>query len=248
MKRSPRPRETAKLSQSINQHLNMYVRAATAAGVGTLALAQVAEAKIIYTKTNIKVFSHGPGYVLDLTNSGTGDFIFSGWYVDTTGRRGQTLSIVPAWPYRSNVICWSAYDVKPIGAAAFPAGRRIGPSLRFGQTMAMGGLATNTNNGRHYFWGAWENGGKGVSHRYLGFKFRANGKMHYGWARLNFPNPDEATLTGYAYETVPNKPIITGKIKGPDVVTLTPGSLGHLARGASAIPAWRVKQTAALTH
>jgi hypothetical protein len=35
-----------------------------------------------------------------------------------------------------------------------------------------------------------------------------------------------ATLTGYAYETIPNKPIITGKTKGPDVITLDPATLG----------------------
>jgi hypothetical protein len=57
-----------------------------------------------------------------------------------------------------------------------------------------------------------------------------------------------AVVTGYAYETIPNKPIITGKTKGPDVVTLQPATLGHLATGASAMPAWRVKQTAATTH
>jgi hypothetical protein len=39
------------------------------------------------------------------------------------------------------------------------------------------------------------------------------------------------TLTGYAYETIPNKPIIAGKITGPDVITLEPGSLGWLALG-----------------
>jgi hypothetical protein len=44
--------------------------------------------------------------------------------------------------------------------------------------------------------------------------------------------PLNATLTGYAYETVPNKPIIAGKTKGPDVITLEPGSLGRLAQGS----------------
>jgi hypothetical protein len=48
-----------------------------------------------------------------------------------------------------------------------------------------------------------------------------------------------ATRTGYAYETIPNKPIITGKTKGPDVITLDPATLGHLAVGASQIPTWR---------
>ena len=49
-------------------------------------------------------------------------------------------------------------------------------------------------------------------------------------------------LTGYAYETVPNKPIITGKTTGPDVITLDPATLGHLAQGASGISAWREKK------
>jgi len=82
-------------------------------------------------------------------------------------------------------------------------------------------------------------------------RFKIHGKTHYGWARLSIPFADykfTATLTGYAYETVPNKPIIAGKTKGPDMVTVQPVSLGHLATGASAILPWRVKQTAANTH
>jgi hypothetical protein len=39
-------------------------------------------------------------------------------------------------------------------------------------------------------------------------------------------------------DPIPNKPIFAGRTKGSDVITL-PASLGHLARGASAIPAWR---------
>jgi hypothetical protein len=32
-----------------------------------------------------------------------------------------------------------------------------------------------------------------------------------------------------ADETIPNKPIITGKTKGPDLITVEAGSLGALA-------------------
>jgi hypothetical protein len=49
MKRSSGPRKTANFSRSIHQQLNMYALAAGAAGVGVLALAQPAEAKIVYT-------------------------------------------------------------------------------------------------------------------------------------------------------------------------------------------------------
>jgi hypothetical protein len=38
-------------------------------------------------------------------------------------------------------------------------------------------------------------------------------------------------LTGYAYESVPDKPIITGKTTGPEVVT-------EPRRGASDISPW----------
>ena len=57
-----------------------------------------------------------------------------------------------------------------------------------------------------------------------------------------------AFLTGYAYETVPNKAIVAGKTKGPDVVTVQDATLGHLARGASAIPAWRRTNSLGASH
>ena len=61
-----------------------------------------------------------------------------------------------------------------------------------------------------------------TQHRYLGLKFTAGGNVHYGWARFNVtlvnPSPIgygfHVTLTGYAYETIPNKPIITGQNQG----------------------------------
>jgi len=88
--------------------------------------------------------------------------------------------------------------------------------------------------------GPWAN----AAGRYLGLSFGSGAARHYGWARLSVHVDKQnaeirAVLTGYAYETVPNKPIITGKTKGPDVITVQPASLGHLAAGASAFPAWR---------
>lgn len=86
--------------------------------------------------------------------------------------------------------------------------------------------------------GPWVGKGKGVRNRYLGLKFVVHGKVHYGWARLSVTlghhqqyDDVSGTLTGCAYETVPNKPIIAGHTKGPDVVTVQPGTLGSLARG-----------------
>src|ERR1700678_1350243 len=56
MNRSSGPRKTASnLSESMHQQLSTYALAASAAGVGILALAQPAEAKIVYTKTHLVI-------------------------------------------------------------------------------------------------------------------------------------------------------------------------------------------------
>ena len=104
--------------------------------------------------------------------------------------------------------------------------------------------------------GLWNN----VKNRYLGLKFTINGTTHFGWARLNvtwttmFGNHKvTGVLTGYAYETVPNKPIVTGKTKGPEdegnlepsnsaaltVPASRPAKLGMLAMGAPGLSIWR---------
>lgn len=86
--------------------------------------------------------------------------------------------------------------------------------------------------------GAWAGSGKGVSNRYLGLKVVIRGEVHYGWARLSVSlghqrhfNDVSGTLTGYAYETVPDKPIVAGQMNGDDVITVQPKTLGSLALG-----------------
>jgi hypothetical protein len=51
---------------------------------------------------------------------------------------------------------------------------------------------------------------------YLGLKFIVNGETHFGWARLKFSDFFQTTLTGYAYESTPNKAVIVGQTSGAD--------------------------------
>ena len=95
-----------------------------------------------------------------------------------------------------------------------------------------------------WFWASIVGGLSANGSRHLG-------KIHYGWARLSFQVQNfsiTATLTGYAYETIPNKPIIAGETTGQDVAIIRPAGLGDLARGVSAFPALRVEQAAATIH
>jgi hypothetical protein len=61
MARSSRPARTpAKVSDSINAHLNLYALAAGAAGVGMLALAPPVHAKIAYTPADVNFSRYLP--------------------------------------------------------------------------------------------------------------------------------------------------------------------------------------------
>ena len=89
-----------------------------------------------------------------------------------------------------------------------------------------------------FYSGLWWN----VRNRYLGLQFKIKGKIHYGWARMNVKVKEHkviAALTGYAYETIPNKPIIAGKTHGTDEVK--EASLGSLAAGSTGLRTWRQK-------
>jgi hypothetical protein len=113
-------------------------------------------------------------------------------------------------------------------------------------------LPMDSSNSFYYFggggtinsFGAWGKGRR-FTGPYLGFKFLIDGEIHYGWARVNvhadFLNLS-ATLTGYAYETVANRPILTGFTHGSveassdvsqEAQPPVAGSLGQLAAGAS---------------
>jgi hypothetical protein len=111
-------------------------------------------------------------------------------------------------------------------ASALNAGSRIEQGRQFVPKRAILGYVYQWGGGTSSR-GPWDN----VTKRYLGLQFHIKGKLHYGWARLNVKISGvnvTAKLTGYAYETIPNKPIIAGKTHGKDS-----GTLGRLALGAS---------------
>jgi hypothetical protein len=257
MKKPFAPRKTTNLSESIHQQLNMYAFAATAAGVGVLALAKPAQGKIIYTSTH-HVITQNHHYKLDLNHDGVADFNLSNYYNCGTDFCAIWLYALPAAGNAVEGIngpvglAQSCQPNDPMIASALRGGSRIGPKAPF-----CGGMMANV--GWVATFGKWWN----VNNRYLGLKFQIKGKTHYGWARLNVKGSGvniTATLTGYAYETIPGKSIIAGQTRGADdptnddfgpAASLTgpipetpqPASLTILALGAQGVPLWRRKET-----
>jgi len=232
-------------SATLHQRLNLYSLAASAAGVGALALAHPAEARIVYTHAHKKiVFNHGPIY-FDLNHDGVNDFSFYGHSSQTTSGGSAFLNI---GPQAGNGI-WSMESARHTCAAALPKGKRVGPSAPFNTHGVNMFFRNNTAGGKSTAFCPWINVNKSA---YLGLKFMIKGKVHFGWARVNFTNG--VTLTGYAYETVVNKPILTGKTMGADEADdgfgkLEPSSssaspsrsagLGLLATGSAGLLVWR---------
>jgi len=105
----------------------------------------------------------------------------------------------------------------------------------------------------HYKYGPWLH----LKEAYLGLKFVIKGKTHFGWARVKLSVADQsirATLTGYAYETIPGKAIVAGATKSPEDAEPTaalnshapePATLGALALGVPGLSIWRRKESAA---
>jgi hypothetical protein len=261
MKHSFTPRKTTNLSDSVQQQLNKYALAAGAAGVGVLAFGQSAEAKIVYTPADTSI---APNHVvpLDLNHDGIVDFGFNDVYrrshpygFDHTG----LLSVIPANP-ANKVEGYSR--VNGHYASALRAGVSIGPNAKFttgpnimATTFIDTGRVRELNSVCNDRW----SGGTG----YLGLEFSINGEVHFGWARLSVRCEGLhvfATLTGYAYETVPNAPIVAGQTKGtddesstgPDAALTTPPRapvrLGALALGSNGLSIWRREESAGVAN
>lgn len=240
MSRAPRSRNIFGISDSLNRRLNTYAQVASAAGVSVLAMAGTSEAKVIYTETYQVTHSGFPLYI-DLNHDGIKDFILRTSFYQ--GSSGLEVGLTAAGYRNANnrvagrrFSTGSGYFVS--AAYALRAGARIGPKGNFSVRLPFMAVELFDALGSTYSdLGAWVGEGNGVTDRYLGFKFVIRGEVHYGWARFNVTLGHErqfedvsGTLTGYAYETVPGKPIITGQTTGPDVITV-PETLGGLALG-----------------
>ena len=236
------PRKTVNLSESLHRRLNMYSAAASAAGVSVLALAGASDAKIVYTKTH-QVTRTGVPLYIDLNHDGIKDFVLRTTFYVGTAYLKVGLDASSAYHGTKNAIAGRRFSRSGYffsAASALEAGAPIGPKREVVHRPFMAEeLFPKDGGSSHYSdLGPWVGKGKGVSNRYLGLKFVVQGKVHYGWARLSVRlghhrqyDDVRGTLTGYAYETIPNKPIIAGETEGPDVVTVKSGSLGALAAG-----------------
>jgi hypothetical protein len=232
-----RPRAAARLNSKLNQNLNAYIAVAGAAGVGMLALTQAAEAKVVYTPANTVVTD---GTTIDLNNDNIPDFNF----VFFNAYHNDILAVAPSVKGNAIRTCGLDACVGFLGVPVGPGGKFASNNSYFRHGVMMAAFFGYSHTS---FGGPWAN----ATNRYLGFQFRIDGQIHYGWARMSVTDDLRSVLlTGYAYETVPNKPILEGHTSGPEKAenlaptellapASQPASLGMLARGADGLAIWR---------
>lgn len=218
-------RKPRSLDNHLDKRLLTYLATAGAAGVGVLAMAQPANAKVVYTPANQAISFDGMH--IDINNDGIPDYGFHSYGLGNIG---------------SGVIFPIKFNKMMNFAEPLASGVSVGPSGNFrGGRQEMVGACFCS--GVWNYFGPWLD----VQNGYMGFEFNIKGSAHFGWARFSVnATGSEVTMTGYAYETISLKPIVTGDTgsdddddatveQGPSAAPQSqPIGLGRLALGAAA--------------
>lgn len=225
-------RHVAKLQTRIDKTLIAY---AAAAGASILALSQPISAEIVFTPAHQEV----PPNVtidIDLNHDGIIDFTIENKAI-TSAKPGSfdedLLILFAAQPGDQMVASLGGLPT----ADALPSNFKVSSNAFLATTVASAIMFECLQGPTSESLGPWKN----VQRQFLGLRFTINGETHYGWARLSLqalPGCKNRTLlSGYAYETEPNKPIITGQTTESD----NQPNLGRLAQGVEGLTAWRKK-------
>lgn len=253
--RSSRARR-ATMSKELNHNLRLYSLAAATTGVSILALASPVQSEVVVTRKNIPLVNLQEGVGLtpvDLNNDGISDISFG---LDSFGPYSYVTDLVfVSIPKGNGVVATKATPPRNIPfVSALVRGDEVGPSARFNRGNPSASLLyiyQNDNDSQcsnRHTSGHWAGNNPD---RFVGVRFQIKGQTHYGWVRITVATKIErgcgtisATITSWAYETIPNKAITIGTTKesvaeGKSAVP----ALGMLALGADGLVLWRREET-----
>jgi hypothetical protein len=241
---------------TLDRRIKSYSLAAAAAGVSVLALSHPADAKVVITNKNIPIPLCVVGFPcsvsIDLNGDGINDVKFS--LILSYNQSWNSRLLTVAGQNGGSILGTAAGGKYSPYASCLLRGAKIGASdhfLRGKETMENSFIqfyssTTLQRPPKKTLHGKW---GGDHPNRFLGVKFKIDGKTHYGWIRVTVkPNATNsqwpamsATITEYGYETVANKSLDAGLSSGADFAddqVQTPAfspdhpSLGMLALGA----------------
>jgi len=198
---------------------------ALAAGAAVAAI-PAAEAAVQHTPLDPELtFIRGDGpqaYELDLDGDMATDFTFSFSDISSTYTSSGKPYFFRFHPVNVQVATWSFSGStganRCLGAvlgngwaAALNSDRSLSSTAASAAwvnrpSMAWTGSTVSSKFARGYF--------LGKNQRFLGLRFRLADGWHYGWCRLSVDKKaDSFTIHDYAYEDVPDRPIVTGLLR-----------------------------------
>lgn len=178
---------------------------------------QLANAQIVYTDLNPDqaFFCSLNGcfqeYELDLDNDGSNDFTLSA-IGDSPCGPWSRKRMVAAGTHKQNEI---------VNTSNYPSQLILGDTISSLSQWGIGGALAQYNN-----CGAPDGNWTGTG--YLGLKLRKKGSDYFGWVSLGVSvNPYNCSFTvyGYAYNSVPDKPITAGQTCPPQAVISPAGPI-----------------------
>jgi len=176
-----------------------------------------ASAKVVFTPLNVSVPVNG-SYPIDLNHDGVADFTLQTELVQDYCQFGDgyiwSLSVVPA---RGNAVVADSVTLAPAAYAdALLIGQPVDSSRRFYPDDALLADLSWGSCGTGVL-GGWLN----LPNRYLGLQFHgaSANEIHYAWAKMSVAAyvdqhgrlQASIILSGFAYETVSGKGIMTGQ-------------------------------------
>lgn len=196
------------LPEWFRERLSSY---ATAASLGAFGFAQAANGAIVYTDIPDATAIQGQTLYINLDGVGYNEFAVA---AHTNSIRVNPYNI---GTQDSKTLTSGTYYVD-----SFAAGALIGPEAK-----EAGGARFAGRQAGPYFYSF-----VGVD-KYVGLKWDVGaGDFLYGWAQVDVTSDNfgTATLSGFAYETQANTPIVAGATGIPE-----PSSLALLAAGGGAL-------------
>lgn len=184
---------------------NLFTATAIGAiGLGALAIPQNLYAEVVFTKAQQSIGKENAFSTMsiDLNHDGIADLAVSAYNFASFSSGAHFRGDLSAKGLNGNELLGTNGGF----AAALAQGQIINSKGNFRNNLGMD-ECRESSDGFSFFSssvGPWLI----AKNRFLGVKFSINGETHFGWARLS-TGCGEATLTGFAYETVPNKPIDT---------------------------------------
>ncbi len=166
-----------------------------------------ANAQIIYTDIIPDTTFNVSIYNLDLNNDGIDDFKFGG------GINACPPIFSPLQGVKSSVYI-SVLNGNTVASSTYPLAMNLNDIISSGLTWFTGSLRTvNTGVCTNYggsTYGNWT----GLTDNYLGLKLIVGPDTYYGWLRMQVyvsQTQAKGIIKEYAYNTMPNQPILAGQ-------------------------------------